>query len=116
MVTSNTETSEPVDSTDPNVYLATRFTLINVDSIKILFPTLKDGTTIYLQVSNDGINWNAHSNKNNNDLSDNIITFSNLNVLTETYFRIVLVNASPTTSNGWLGEIKTITFYGYPKQ
>jgi len=116
MVTSNTATNTVVDASDPNVYLATNFTLENVSSITINVNTLRAGTTIYLQSSTDGTNWSSVAShvqaaaiSLNTDISFNGLT--NFNAI---YFRFVFVNSSFTTSNGWLGQVTTITYYGTP--
>ncbi len=112
-VTDNTTSNTVVDASDPNVYLATRFTISNLDSIVIKFYTLRAGTTIYVQESLDGVNWTANAQFTQStaitSATDITIDINNGNI--NTYYRIVFVNSSYTSSNGWLGQIKTISYY-----
>lgn len=115
MVTSNSISNVAVDATDPNNYVATRFTLNGVNKIEIRLFLLKLQTTIYLQSSIDGINWISVSLHEQTTAisSDTTITFESLSGSGDLYYRIVFVNASPG-SNGWLGRLKSLTFYGNP--
>lgn len=115
MVTSNFTSNVAVDASDPNNYVATRFTLNGVIKVEIRLFLLKLQTTIYLQSSIDGINWISVSMHEQVTAisSDTTITFDNLSGSGDLYYRIVFVNASPG-SNGWLGRLKSLTFYGNP--
>lgn len=110
---SNSTVKSAVDSSDPNVMVATGFKLGNVTSIVISMPKLKAGTTVYLQSSIDGVNWTSVDSLAPSAISSlTDISFSNINISGEVFFRIIFENSDPTGSNGWLGEIKTISFWG----
>nr|WP_320665589.1 InlB B-repeat-containing protein [Paracholeplasma sp.] len=109
--TSNS-TSDKVDSTDPNVYLATNFTLSNLNHMIIAIPMLKALTTIHIQTSTDGITWtNLTTHVQDTQISSMTDITIELEQQGDFYYRLVFENASPTSSNGWLGRIKTITYY-----
>lgn len=116
LVTSNTTSGSAVDPSDPNVYVATNFTLTGVISIVLNFNTLRANTTIYLQSSTNGTDWSAVANhvQTATISTPTDITFSGLSVVGAVYYRIVFVNSSSTSSNGWLGQLTTITYYGNP--
>ncbi|MFA6759278.1 MAG: hypothetical protein WCR61_08175, partial [Bacteroidales bacterium] len=110
---SNSTLNSAVDSSDPNVMVATGFKLGNVTSIVISMPMLKAGTTVYLQSSIDGVNWTSVDSLAPSAISSlTDISFSNINISGEVFFRIIFENSAPTTKNGWLGQIKTISFWG----
>lgn len=110
---SNSTLNSAVDSSDPNVMVATGFKLGNVTSIVISMPKLKAGTTVYLQSSIDGVNWTSVDSLAPSAISSlTDISFSNINISGEVFFRIIFENSNPTSSNRWLGEIKTISFWG----
>jgi uncharacterized repeat protein (TIGR02543 family) len=116
MVTSNSSTGVAVDASDPNVYLATRFTLNGVNTITIRVNILKASTTIYLQTSTDGTNWSDLSNivQTTAIASDTNLSFTGISITGDIYYRIVFVNSTSTSSNGWLGQVKSLTFYQNP--
>lgn len=115
LITSNTTSNAVVDSTDPNHYVATRFSLNGVNTITLRVYLLAANTTIYLQTSTDGINWvdNANHVQSTAISADSNISFSGLSLSGDIYYRFVFVNATPG-SNGWLARIKTITYYQNP--
>jgi uncharacterized repeat protein (TIGR02543 family) len=114
--TTTTTNNTAVDASDPNNYVATQFTLINITNISINVLAVRAATTIYLQTSADGINWTNTANQviSTTISSSSDITFSNLNIEAATYYRFVFVNANFISTNGWLLTLKTITFNGYP--
>jgi len=110
---SNSTLKSAVDASDPNVMVATGFKLGNVTSIVISMPLLKAGTTVYLQSSIDGVNWTSVDSLAPSAISSlTDISFSNINISGEVFFRIIFENSAPTSKNGWLGQIKTISFLG----
>jgi uncharacterized repeat protein (TIGR02543 family) len=115
LVTTTSTNNTLVDASDPNNYIATQFQLSDVTSIVINFTAVKAATTIYLQSSSDQTNWTNVSNIVQTDAisSSTDLTFNNVNIEAATYYRIIFVNSTSTSSNGWLCTLTTVTFYGY---